>query len=203
MTKFWIWKNVMEYSLELYEASELRKHSSEIKIHNIKMTLKEGTDPFVGLGFTHDTNDFNKGVACSSYKKLRLMQEKIDHQMRLVEKIRAVDTSDTARLMIDRHFMRDIRGNLRSFSMQSFRCVSCNTMFRRVPLSGICSECGGKLIFTINEGGIRKYLEIALGLAKKYNLSTYIQQNLDLVKKYVDSVFGKESEKQEKLEQWF
>jgi DNA polymerase II large subunit len=196
-------ENVNEYPLELYKFAEQRKHSSEIKIHNIKMTLREGKDPFIGMGFTHDTTDFNKGVACSSYKRLGLMSEKIEHQMKLVEKIRAADTKDTARLVIDRHFMRDIRGNLRSFSNQTFRCVACNEIFRRVPLSGVCTVCGGKLIFTINEGGIRKYLEIALELAKKYNLSIYMQQNLDLVKKYVDSVFGKESEKQEKLAHWF
>jgi len=196
-------ERVMEYPLELYQAAELRKHSSEIKIPNVKSVLKEKKDPFINMGFTHDTDDFNKGVNCSSYKSLGLMQEKVDHQMNLVEKIRAADTKDVARLIIDRHFMRDIKGNLRSFSTQTFRCVSCNTIFRRPPLSGVCLECGGKLIFTINEGGIRKYLETALNLAKKYNLSSYIQQNLDLVKKYVDSIFGKETEKQEKLEQWF
>ena len=194
---------LMEYPLELYHASELGKHSSEIKISNVKSILKEKKNPFVGIGFTHDTDDFNKGVGCSSYKSLGLMQEKVEHQMNLVEKIRAVDTKDTARLVIDRHFMRDIKGNLRSFSTQTFRCVGCNSIFRRPPLSGVCLECGGKLIFTINEGGIRKYLEVAIGLAKKYDLSPYIQQNLDLVKKYIDSIFGKETEKQEKLEQWF
>ena len=32
-----------------------------------------------------------------------------------------------------------------------------------------CPKCKGKLIFTIHEGGIKKYLEPALDLAKKYN----------------------------------
>ena len=131
------------------------------------------------------------------------MQEKVEHQMALVEKIRAVDTSDTARLIIERHFMRDMRGNLRSFSAQTFRCVACNEIMRRPPLSGVCTNCKGKLIFTINEGGIRKYLELALNLAKRYSLSVYLKQNLDLVKEYIYSIFGKEKEKQESLETWF
>jgi DNA polymerase II large subunit len=63
-------------------------------------------------------------------------------------------------------------------------------------LSGKCSKCGGKLIFTIHEGGIKKYLEPALMLVKKYNLSSYLTQNIELIKNYIDSIFGKELEKQ-------
>ena len=80
--------------------------------------------------------------------------------------------------------------------MQGFRCVACNEIMRRPPLNGVCSRCGGKLIFTIHEGGIKKYLEPALDLAKKYNLSPYMKQNLELVKRYIESIFGKELEKQ-------
>lgn len=184
------------YPLELYEMAEKGAHSSEVKIRTVKDILKEDGDPFVGVGFTHDTKDFNDGVDCSSYKLLATMRDKVEHQMELVEKLRAADTADTARLIIDRHFIRDMRGNLRKFSMQSFRCVSCNEIMRRPPLSGVCTSCGGKLIFTIHEGGIKKYLEPALELAKKYNLSPYMKQNLELIKRYIDSIFGKELEKQ-------
>jgi DNA polymerase II large subunit len=191
------------YPLELYQAAEQRKHSSEVKIKNVKSYLKEGKDTFVGLGFTHDTTNFNDGVVCSSYKILETMQDKVDHQMNLVEKIRAVDTSDAARLIIDRHFLKDLKGNLRKFSMQTFRCVACNEIMRRPPLTGVCPKCGGKIIFTINEGGIKKYLEPALNLAEKYNLSTYIKQNLQILKENIDSIFGKETEKQEAISKWF
>ncbi len=192
------------YPLELYEKSEQRLHSSEIKsIPIVKNILKEGKNPFTGIGFTHDTSNFNEGVVCSSYKSLGTMQEKVHHQMKLVERLRAVDTSDVARLIIERHFMRDLKGNLRKFSMQEFRCVACNEIMRRPPLTGVCSKCGGKIIFTINEGGIKKYLEPALNLAQSYDLSPYLKQSLELVKRYIDSIFGKELEKQEKLEAWF
>ena len=193
---------VNEYPLELYELAEQKKHSSEIKVNDVRAILKRGGNPFENVGFTHTTSSINKGIACSSYKTLGTMQEKVDHQMGLVEKIRAVDTSDVARLIIDRHFLRDIKGNLKKFSMQEFRCVSCNKIVRRPPLNGVCPVCGGKLIFTIHEGGIKKYLEPALNLAKKYNLSLYMKQNLELVKKYIDSIFGRELEKQEALEKW-
>ncbi|MCR4327330.1 MAG: DNA polymerase II large subunit [Nanoarchaeota archaeon] len=194
---------VSEYPLELYTLAEQKVHSSKVNILTIRQILREGGDPFRKLGFTHNTKDINEGVLCSSYKLLGNMEEKVSHQMGLAEKLRSVDTSDTARLIIDRHFIRDLRGNLRKFSMQEFRCVACNEIMRRPPLEGKCILCGGKIIFTIHEGGIKKYLEPALSLAKKYNLSPYLQQNLGLVKGYIDSIFGKEKEKQEKLEQWF
>jgi DNA polymerase II large subunit len=165
--------------------------------------LKEGGNPFINLGFTHDTTDINEGVFCSSYKILPTMQEKVQHQMELVGKLRSADTSDTARLIVERHFIRDIRGNLRKFSMQGFRCVKCNEVVRRPPLNGVCPVCGGKLIFTIHEGGIKKYLEPAINLANKYNLSPYLKQTLELVKRYIDSIFGKELERQEALGKWF
>ncbi|MCK4647343.1 DNA polymerase II large subunit [Candidatus Pacearchaeota archaeon] len=194
---------VYEYPLKLYQLAEQRKHSSEINVNTVKSILKEGKEPFVNFGFTHDTFDFNGGVGCSSYKLLPTMQEKVQHQMELVEKIRAADTSDTAKLIIDRHFIKDMKGNLRKFSMQGFRCVVCNKIMRRPPLKGVCSKCGGKIIFTINEGGIKKYLEPALDLANKYGLSLYLKQNLQLVKENIDSIFGKELERQEKLGEWF
>jgi len=131
------------------------------------------------------------------------MKDKVQHQMELVERLRAADTSDTARLIIERHFIKDMRGNLRKFSMQDFRCVNCNEILRRPPLTGVCPVCRGKIIFTVHEGGIKKYLEIALELAEKYELSVYIKQSLELTKRYIDSIFGRELEKQEALGRWF
>ncbi len=192
------------YPLELYRKAEERLHSSEVKeIKVIKNLMKEGKDPFVQLGFTHDTNDINEGVVVSSYKTLPTMQDKVKHQMGLVEKLRGADTSDTVKLILERHFIRDLKGNLRGFSMQSFRCVGCNEIVRRPPLSGVCPKCRGKIIFTIHEGGIKKYLEPSLNLSQKYDLPPYIRQSIELVKRSIESVFGKELEKQETLEGFF
>lgn len=127
------------------------------------------------------------------------MKDKVDAQMDLVEKLRAVDSSDVARLIIERHFIRDIRGNLRKFSHQQFRCSSCNEKFRRPPLAGSCTKCGGKIIFTISEGSIRKYLDQAVALSDKYSIPDYTKQALNLAKIYVESVFGKIENKQERL----
>ena len=121
----------------------------------------------------------------------------------MCKKIRAVDVRDVARLIIERHFIRDIKGNLRKFSQQVFRCVDCNDKFRRSPLIGKCTHCGGKLIFTISEGSIIKYMQAALDLARGYNVSPYLIENLEIVEKDIQSIFGKEKEKQEALGRWF
>lgn len=193
-----------KYTLELYEAAEEGKHSSEVKsVENIKKRLKEGKDPFTNIAFTHDCENINHTILNSSYKILPTMQEKVDKMMVLCKKIRAVDLKDVSRLIIERHFIRDIRGNLRKFSMQVFRCVGCNEKFRRPPLGGKCTKCGGRLIFTISEGSIVKYLQPALELARTYNVSPYLLENLEMTEMYIQSIFGKEKEKQENISKWF
>ncbi len=193
---------VDHYPLELYEAAEQFKFPWDIKIEIFEHNLNTEKQ-YEGMMFTHDTDDFNKGVICSAYKTLPSMREKVLGQMEVGRKIRAVDVDDVARLVIERHFIRDIKGNLRKFSQQRFRCVKCNTVYRRPPLSGKCIGCSGKLVFTIAEGSVCKYLQPALDLAKKYDLPAYLQQSLVLLKNRIESVFGKDSEKQEGLGKWF
>lgn len=183
-----------EYPLELYRLAEKGAHSSEIKIDNVWERLKSGRDTFVGAGFTHDTSNFNTGNNNGAYKTLPSMKEKVAAQMELVKKIRAVDTDDVARLILERHFIRDIRGNLRKFCKQGFRCSKCNRKFRRIPLRGNCDKCEGKIIFTISEGSVKKYLEPAMELVRGYNISEYTRENMELIKEYVDSVFGSEEQ---------
>ena len=155
------------------------------------------------MGFTHDITNLNKAVSCSAYKILPSMEEKLKGQMDLAEKLRSVDASDVARLVIEKHFLKDTKGNLRKFSMQEFRCVHCNEKFRRPPLIGKCTKCSGKIIFTISEGSVGKYLEPTISLAKKYNVSPYLQQVIELLKVRMESVFGKEPDKQVGLGAWF
>ena len=187
-----------KYPLELYEAALQFKKPWEVKIAQTSDVI--GTEKqFDGMGFTHDTSDFNHGVLCSAYKTLPSMDEKVQGQMRLAEKIRAVDATDVAQIVIDKHFIRDVMGNLRKFSQQEFRCSKCNTKFRRPPLSGKCTKygCGStKILFTISKGSIVKYLDLSINLGKKYGIRAYTRQCLDLLRFRVDGVFGKDKEKQ-------
>lgn len=191
-----------KYPLELYEAAMKYKWPWEIKIEQLKDRLGTDQEEY-GHRFTHDISDFNTGVRCSAYKFLPTMQEKVLGQIELASKIRAVDEKDVARLIIERHFIRDIRGNLRKFSTQQFRCVNCNEKYRRPPLCGECIKCKGRIIFTVSEGFILKYLQPALDLAEKFDLPPYLRQSLDLTRLRIESMFGKDEEKQEGLGKWF
>jgi len=190
------------YPLEFYEACESFKQPKEVEIEQFGKRL-DTDEQYYNFGFTHPITNINSGARCSAYKILPSMEEKLRGQMELADKIRAVDESDVARLVIEKHLIRDIRGNLRKFSMQQFRCSTCNEKYRRPPLVGKCLKCKGKIIFTISEGSIVKYLEPAISLAEKYNLPSYLKQNLELTKRNLESIFGKEKEKQEGLGRWF
>jgi DNA polymerase II large subunit len=181
------------YPLKLYRAAENYKMPFDIKIRRIAH-INGTPQQYESMGFTHDTTNINSGVTCSAYKLLPSMGEKVEAQMDIAEKLRAVDEKDVAKLIINKHFIRDTKGNLRKFSLQQFRCVACNEKFRRPPLIGKCTECGGKIIFTISEGSIVKYIDYCKRLAEKYDLDIYTRQMIDLTVRRIESVFGKEKE---------
>ncbi|MBI4145259.1 DNA polymerase II large subunit [Candidatus Woesearchaeota archaeon] len=190
------------YPIALYESALQYKMPGEVKIQQIKHTLNTPAQ-YEGMGFTHDMTDLNAGVLCSAYKTLPSMEEKLRGQMILAEKIRAVDTADVAHLVIEKHFLRDLKGNLRKFGMQEFRCVNCNEKFRRPPLIGKCTECSGKLLFTITEGSVVKYLGPTISLVEKYHLSEYMRQTVEILQRRIEGLFGRDPEKQMGLGQWF
>lgn len=192
------------YPLELYRGAQNYLKPWDIKIDQLNGRL--GTEKqFCDMGYTHETTDLNNAIPCSAYKSLPTMDEKVQGQMEVAKKVRAVKTDDVARLVIERHFIRDIKGNLRKFSMQQFRCVKCNEKYRRPPIAGHCiaPKCFGKIIFTISQGSIVKYLEPSLKLAREFEISPYLQETLDITKMRVESIFGKNEEKQEGLTTFF
>jgi DNA polymerase II large subunit len=191
-----------KYPLEFYEAALNYTSPGMVKIRQMGKFI--GTpEQYEGMGFTHDTDDINAGVLCSEYKLLPSMEQKLFGQMDLAMKIRAVDSGDVAKLVIEKHFIRDIKGNLRKFSTQQFRCANCNEKYRRPPLAGKCMKCGHKLIFTISEGSIVKYLEPTISLGEKFHIPAYLKQTIELTKRRVEEYFGKDEERQEGLGKWF
>jgi DNA polymerase II large subunit len=195
-------ENVKEFPTEFYYAAQCYKNPRELKDIKIRQVRDDlsSYDSLI-INFTHPTALIDEGNKCSAYKKLVTMEEKVRKQMEIGEKIRAVDTTDLAALVITKHFMRDIRGNLRKFSTQQFRCSKCNEKYRRPPLKGLCIKCNNRLIFTVTEGGIKKYLSLALDLAKRYNVPDYLKQTLELTKASIDLIFVEET-KQATLQKW-
>jgi len=174
------------YPLELY-ASEFVS-PSDIKVETVKERL--GTpQQYYGFKFTHSNTDIAQGPSESAYKTLPVMKDKISAQFEIARRIRAVDIDDTAERLIKSHFLPDLIGNLRSFSKQTFRCVNCNKKYRRVPLVGKCTRCGGKIVLTIPRGSVEKYLSVVKELVQTYDISGYVRQRIELVEKEIDLVF--------------
>ncbi len=146
-------------------------------------------EQFEGYSFTNETHNINGGNLRSSYTSLGTMKEKLGGQLELAEKIRAVDAEEVARRVLSTHLLRDIAGNLKAFTGQKLRCKKCNAKYRRVPLSGKCSHCGGELLMTVHRKGIEKYLGLAQEVVRKYDLGPYYTQRLELIHGEIECLF--------------
>ena len=187
-----------EYPLEMYEKSQQLAMPFSINIPIISKKLGS-LEQYNGLNFTHDTEVFDEGPKMTKYVELKTMEEKIKTQARLQSKIRAIDKKDALERVLVSHFLPDIIGNTRGFSRQTFRCTKCNTRYRRIPLIGKCTKCGGPIILTIAQGSVRKYLEIAKNIVREYELSSYLKQRLELAEKEINSVFMNDRKEQKNL----
>ncbi|MGB9634992.1 MAG: DNA polymerase II large subunit [Candidatus Micrarchaeia archaeon] len=189
------------YTLEFYNATQEYVPPGKVVVETVEKRLGK-KDVFYGIKYTHEVNDIGDSPVYSEYVQLGTMKEKLDRQFELCSKIRAVDIKDNAARLLSSHFIPDIYGNLRSFSRQSFRCGNCNASYRRVPLRGSCEKCGGRLLLTINKGGIEKYIDLAKYLIRKYDLPPYTMQRLEQVEKEIESIFEDETKKQSSLAQF-
>jgi DNA polymerase II large subunit len=188
------------YSLEFYAKTLARAEAKQVSPIIDLVGHRIGTEAqFEGFKFTTPVSDINLGNPTSAYKQFKSMIEKLNMQLELGEKIDAVDVRHVALKVLTTHFIRDIAGNLRAFSTQGFRCKSCNKRFRRLPLKGKCSFCGGALTLTVYRGGIEKYLEAAQSLIDKYKLPAYYSQRISLIKDEIAVLFDNKKPKQVSL----
>ncbi len=181
------------YPLEFYEATLRLAAPSEVKIEKVADRLGKESQ-YEGLAYTHSA--WLEGPIETRYVQLTNMKEKVQEELDLMGRIAAVDVRNATERIILSHFFPDLYGNLRKFSKQKFRCVECGMKFRRVPLVGKCFKCGGKLLLTVNKGGITKYLELSKALAQKYELPDYLKQRLMLIEREIKSIFEDEKVKQ-------
>ena len=194
---------VWEYPLEFYEKTIEMPTPKEIKelIETVEDRLDKPSQ-YENIGYTHETTDVSTGPLICAYKTLGSMLEKTDAQLNVARKIRATYESDVAEKVIQSHFVPDLIGNLRAFSRQGFRC-KCGAKYRRIPLKGVCSKCGSKLILTVSKGAVEKYMGVSQTMAEKYNASDYVKQRLELIKEGIDNLFQSDKRKQVKIEDFF
>ncbi|WP_292465164.1 DNA polymerase II large subunit [Methanolobus sp.] len=185
------------YPLEFYEATLLYPNPKDFeKIIDLVSRRLNTPLQYDNFMFTHDTADIAAGPLHCAYKTLGSMVDKMDAQLALADKIRAVDAADVAERVLMSHFLPDMFGNLRAFSRQGTRCVKCAAKFRRPPLTGTCPKCGGNVILTVHEGAVKKYLEVSKRVAEKYNVSSYTKQRIDLLGLDMKSLFENDKSRQ-------
>jgi DNA polymerase II large subunit len=193
-----------EYPLKFYQ--DALEYPKPVKLESYMRVAKNylGTEgQYEGFMYTHPTENINWGPKKSAYSELGSMSEKIDSQLFLTEAINAVNKQDVARKILQSHFTPDMMGNMRSFSTQSFRCIKCGEKFRRVPLSGKCNECEGKIVLTVTRGMISKYLPKAKALCERFDLGSYTAQRMELITQYITSLTDNPKVKQSKLSSFF
>lgn len=185
------------YPLDLYLKSLQYVHPKELENIIDRVELRLGTPAqYEGIGFTHDTLDISAGPLESTYTRLTTMLEKLEAELELGRKIRAVDEDDVAERVLNTHFIRDLMGNLNAFSRQKMRCTKCNSKYRRMPISGKCTRCGGNVIQTVHEGSVKKYLEMSRQICEQYDISEYTKQRVQMLDMAIESTFGTPNEQQ-------
>jgi DNA polymerase II large subunit len=186
---------VEQYPLELYEAAREMADPEDVDVTIAEEWL--GTDEeYATFGHTHDTANIAAGPPMSAYKTLGSMMDKMEAQLELARKTRAVDETDVAERVIESHFLPDLLGNLRAFASQETRCLDCGEKYRRPPLSGDCRECGGDVNLTVHRGSVNKYMDVALRVAEEYGTRAYTVQRLEILRESLESIFEDDTNKQ-------
>ena len=191
------------YPREFYEMSLKGAKPSEFSviIDTLGDRLGEAAQ-YAGFGYTHPCSDINQGSHKGAYTTLTTMLEKLESQLDLTRKLNCVDGKVVSLKILNSHFMKDIVGNLRAFTRQTFRCSKCNKKYRRPPLVGVCTRCGGPLLQTVYKAGIEKYVDAARSLIEQYQLGQYYVDRVDLVEKEILSLFQGEEEEPQPQEQF-
>ncbi len=120
-------------------------------------------------------------TSTTKYSTLKTMKEKLEHQLRIAN---LIFDKEGVRLilysLLENHIFRDIKGNLRAFFKQSYICKKCQKSYRRPPISGKCSFCGGELKQTVSEKSVVKYTRLASRLVKIID-DPYIMSRWDVI----------------------
>jgi DNA polymerase II large subunit len=185
------------YPLEFYQAALEYTNPKDLEKLIDHVELRLGTPAqFEGIMFTHDTSDISAGPHESTYTILTTMLDKLEGELKLGKMIRAVDADDVAERVLNTHFIRDLMGNLNAFSKQKMRCTKCNAKYRRMPIGGKCTRCGTKVIQTVHEGSVKKYLEMSRQICRDYAISDYTKQRVEVLDMAILSTFGEPAETQ-------
>ena len=206
------------YERDFYETTLDQPHPKKIAERMDFVERRLGSVAAVrGYGFTHVCDALDAGPALSAYKTLDTMIDKMNGQLDLGHRLRAVDVRTVASSVVRSHFLPDLRGNMNAYARQKVRCLKCAHSYRRMPIAGTCIQpkktsgqglasvgvaksegglCGGNLALTVSEGAVRKYIKVTKHVMATYGVDTYTKQNVEWLADSVDSLFNNDRAKQ-------
>lgn len=131
----------------------------------------------------------NIGASVNQYSKLGSMDEKLEKQLLVMDRIFDENEKSTiVENLLKNHVIRDIMGNLRSFFQQRFVCKKCGASYRRITLSGNCIRCNMKLSPTVHIKSVTKYMSHARKLVE-HTKSNFVRSYIALIESIIDSTF--------------
>jgi DNA polymerase II large subunit len=177
------------YPLAAYRAALDRRAPKEIEpLLDLVGHRLSNARALAGYGFSHDTGNIAGGPVRSAYRDGRSMTDLVERSIVLATEIRAVDVAEAVTLVLNAHFLPDVMGNLKSYATQSFRCKSCDAVYRRPPLTGRCTaarpgggRCDGELLSTVYEASVRKYLPLSQRLSAIDGITPYVRQRIQIL----------------------
>ena len=214
-----------QYPISFYEGTMKRPIAKEatksLGVETVETRLENGLNVFEGFGYTHETTDACESPKNNPYNTLESMKEKTMLQFELGNVIRAVDNKIQAGKLINRHLIRDMRGNLRAYGQQKTRCTKCGASYRRVPIAGKCITvikkdaenpltgeiedliCNHKLILTVHQGSVEKYDGLIAQIIEEYGCDDYTDNLYQLVSSWVADTFSSDEETEQRRLDYF
>ena len=186
------------YPLKFYEAAEKKLAPADaLEFVEIVKNRLNTPEEYSNFGFTHETDTITIKAGRSSYSTLTTIMEKLDRQIELAQKIRAVSVDEVVKSVLRTHLLPDIIGNTKAFTAERFRCKSCGQKFRRMPIRGTCLSCGGELQPSVTRGSVEKYLQLGLRLSQKYEVGGYLRSRFVLASEELATLFKPEGQQME------
>jgi len=170
------------YPLDLYETSLIRPNPKNFDNKIILVSNYLGSEKSYYKYNSFSSNPLiSVKKSVTKYSTIKNIKEKLDYQIKIANLIFEKDeVSMILSSIINNHVFRDIKGNLRAYFKQVYKCSKCQNGFRRPTLTGRCPRCGGELRQTVSEKSVAKYLQLAKKLVDMID-DPYILSNYELL----------------------
>ena len=144
------------------------------------------------LPVSHTIDNVSRFNFDNQFRESKIVS-KIETELRVLSHIRGVKEGEFVDNILVNDFLPKISTSMTRFFLQPVRCNTCNTTFRRIPLSN-CPVCHRQTIgLTLSEGWVLRYLQLVNQLKEQYNseISEYCHSWVQLVELNKKLLFDK------------